>query len=78
VLGPQGLKAQTTNSLQIIGLEKNGIAKMAKGVKHFLRNGKEYTGPTHKMKDGTLHTGAKHTSSSRKLYHKDDLPKTKK
>ncbi len=51
---------------------------MAKGVKHFLRNGKEYTGPTHKMKDGTLHTGAKHTSSSRKLYHKDDLPKTKK
>jgi len=51
--------------------------KMAKGVK-FLRNGKEYTGPTHKMKDGTLHTGAKHTSNSRKLYHKDDLPKTKK
>lgn len=51
---------------------------MSKSEKHFLRSGKEYTGPSHRMKDGTLHTGAKHTSSSRKLYHKKDLPSTKK
>ena len=71
----QSLGRKSTASLQ--GFTEQEV-KMAKGVKHFLRNGKEYTGPTHKMKDGTLHTGEKHTSSSRKLYHKDDLPKTKK
>lgn len=42
---------------------------MAKGQKHYLPNGKEYNGPTHKMKDGTLHTGAKHTASSKVLSH---------
>tara|TARA_R100001440_G_scaffold72338_2_gene96042 strand:+ start:1149 stop:1307 length:159 start_codon:yes stop_codon:yes gene_type:complete len=43
---------------------------MAKGKPHYLPSGKEYTGPTHKMKDGTLHTGAKHTKSSKVLSHK--------
>lgn len=51
---------------------------MAKSRKHYLSNGKEYTGPTHKMPNGDLHTGAKHTSSSRKLHHKEDLPASKK
>lgn len=41
---------------------------MAKAAKHFLPNGKEYTGPTHKMK-GQLHTGAKHSVSSKVLKH---------
>lgn len=42
---------------------------MAKGSKHYLPNGKLYTGATHKMK-GQLHSGAKHTSSSKVLSHK--------
>lgn len=42
---------------------------MGKGQKHFTPDGSEYKGKTHKMKDGTLHTGAKHTQSSQKLSH---------
>jgi hypothetical protein len=34
-----------------------------------IRGGKEYKGPTHKM-DGQVHTGAKHTASSKVLVHK--------
>ena len=49
---------------------------MAKDAKHYLPNGKEYKGPTHKMKDGSLHTGVKHTASSKVLSHKK--PKRKK
>jgi hypothetical protein len=44
-----------------------------KGVKHYLPNGKEYTGKTHKT-NGKLMSGAKHTASSKNLTHK----KTKK
>ena len=40
-----------------------------KGVKHYLKNGTEFKGKTHKMKDGALHTGATHTASSKKLFH---------
>lgn len=47
---------------------------MSKSQKHYLPNGKEYTGPTHKMK-GKLHTGKTHTASSKELTHK---PKVKK
>lgn len=48
---------------------------MSKGVKHYLPNGKEYTGPTHKM-GSQLHTGAKHSEKSQKLSHTP--PKKKK
>jgi hypothetical protein len=41
---------------------------MAKGVKHYLPNGKVHKGPTHKM-NGQLHTGAKHSASSKVLKH---------
>ena len=51
---------------------------MAKGVKHYLRSGEVYSGPTHKMKDGKLHTGAKHTASSKPLFHMRDLSETAK
>ncbi len=47
---------------------------MAKGVKHYLPNGKEYKGATHKM-GGQVHTGAKHSSSSKILKH--SKPKAK-
>jgi hypothetical protein len=41
---------------------------MAKGVKHYLPNGKEYKGAVHKM-NGQVHTGAKHSPLSKVLKH---------
>lgn len=41
---------------------------MAKSSKHYLPNGKQYIGATHKM-DGKVHTGAKHSDSSKVLTH---------
>jgi len=49
---------------------------MAKGVPHFLKNGKEHKGPMHKMPDGSAHTGKVHSSKSVPLFHLKDLPKT--
>lgn len=51
---------------------------MAKGVKHYKRDGTVFKGKMHKMSDGTLHSGVNHTSSSIKLYHFKDLSKTAK
>ena len=41
-----------------------------KGVPHYLPSCKLYKGKTHKMKDGTLHSGATHTKNSQVLTHK--------
>ena len=35
---------------------------------YYTASGKIYKGKTHKMSDGTVHSGAKHTASSKKLY----------
>ena len=43
-----------------------------KGVKHYTEDG-EYDGPTHKM-DGEVHTGAKHSESSKVISHKKGGP----
>jgi len=43
-----------------------------KGVKHYLKNGTEYTGATHKTGKMAM-TGAKHTASSKPLVHMKDL-----
>ena len=43
------------------------------GVKHYTADGKEWTGPTHKMPDGTLMTQNPHSEDSEKLFHKEDL-----
>lgn len=51
---------------------------MAAGVKHYKRNGTLFTGKAHRMPDGSLHSGAKHTSKSVKLYHYRELSKTSK
>ena len=51
-----------------LGEEEEKI--MAAGVKHYLPNGKEHKGPTHKDAKGKLMSGAKHTSSSKFLSHK--------
>ena len=44
-----------------------------KGVKHYTEDGKVYTGGSHKMPNGDLHSGKTHTSSSKKLFHFKDL-----
>jgi ribosomal protein S13 len=51
---------------------------MAKNVKHYKRDGTEYTGGTHKMPDGSLHSGKTHGKTSVKLFHFEDLSKTAK
>jgi hypothetical protein len=45
------------------------VVIVAKGVPHYLPNGKPYKGPTHKA-GGVLMTGAKHTPASKVLSHK--------
>ena len=49
---------------------------MAKGVKHYFRDGTEHKGGTHKMPNGELHSGARHGVNSEKLFHFKDLSKT--
>ena len=49
---------------------------MAKGVKHYFRDGTEYKGVMHRMANGTLHTGRTHTASSKNLFHMRELSKT--
>jgi len=51
---------------------------MAKGVKHYFKNGKEHKGPTHKNAKGKVMSGAKHTDSSKFLVHMKDLSATAK
>ncbi len=49
---------------------------MARGVKHYKRDGTAHNGGSHKMPNGELHSGAKHTAKSVKLFHFKDLSKT--
>ena len=48
---------------------------MAKGVKHYKKDGSPHTGGTHKMPNGETHSGASHSRSSVKLFHFGDLSK---
>jgi len=46
---------------------------MAKGVKHYFKNGKEHKGATHKDAKGKVMSGKTHTASSKFLVHKSGL-----
>tara|TARA_R110000824_G_scaffold89022_1_gene218554 strand:- start:72 stop:380 length:309 start_codon:yes stop_codon:yes gene_type:complete len=46
---------------------------MGKGMKHYTEDGL-YTGETHKMDDGSLHTGKTHTKTSKVVSHKKGGP----
>ena len=50
-----------------------GKESFAVGVPHYTKDGKLYTGPTHKDASGRLMTGAVHTKDSEYLYHEDEL-----
>tara|TARA_R100001377_G_C3152237_1_gene96709 strand:- start:328 stop:492 length:165 start_codon:yes stop_codon:yes gene_type:complete len=41
--------------------------------KHFTKDGKEWTGKTHKMPNGNLMTEDPHNEKSVRLYHKEEL-----
>jgi len=43
---------------------------MAAGVKHYLPDGKEHKGATHKNAEGKLMSGKTHTAASKLLSHK--------
>tara|TARA_B110000967_G_C18867325_1_gene553387 strand:+ start:1230 stop:1397 length:168 start_codon:yes stop_codon:yes gene_type:complete len=49
-----------------------------KGVKHYLKNGTEWKGNSHKMANGKLHTNKTHTKTSKPLVHFKDLSKIAK
>ena len=51
---------------------------MAKGVPHYFRDGTKHTGGMQKMPNGDIHSGARHTKSSKKLFHFADLSATAK
>ena len=51
---------------------------MAKGVKHYFRDGTEYKGGTHKMPNGQLHSRKTHSKNSKRLFHFKDLSATAK
>ena len=48
------------------------MAFKMKGVKHFTKDKEEWKGATHKMDDGSLHTGKDHNEDSEELFHKGD------
>ncbi len=51
---------------------------MAKGVKHYFRDGTEFKGASHKMPNGDLHSNKTHTKTSKKLFHFSKLSATAK
>lgn len=51
---------------------------MAKGVKHYKKDGTVWAGEYHKMPDGSLHTNKTHTKSSVRIYHYGQLSDTAK
>ena len=51
---------------------------MAKGVKHYFKDGTEHKGGMHKHPDGTLMTGKAMSNMSKKLYHYGQLSKEAK
>ena len=51
---------------------------MARGVKHYFKDGTVHSGGTHKMPDGSTHSGARHTKNSKPVVHFKDLSATAK
>jgi len=44
-------------------------------MKHYTKDGKLFKGNYHKMPNGKLHSGKTHTTSSKPLFHLNELPK---
>ena len=48
---------------------------LMKGVKHYKKDGTEHKGGSHKMPNGSLHSGKTNGKTSVKLYHFKELSK---
>ena len=59
-------------------IRNHNMAFKMKGVKHFTKDKNVWTGGTHKMDDGSLHTGKTHNENSEKLFHEGDSALKKK
>jgi hypothetical protein len=69
-----GIKPVVSLTLEsFISENTESVVTEKEGVKHYTEDGKEWTGPTHKMPDGTLMTQNPHNEDSEKLFHKEDL-----
>ena len=66
------LKLMLKKKKAIISMSES-VVNEKEGVKHYTKDGKEWTGPTHKMPNGTLMTQNPHSDDSEKLFHKEDL-----
>ncbi len=51
---------------------------MAKGVKHYKKDGSVHKGGSHKMPDGSLHSGKSHGKTSQRLFHYGQLSSSAK
>jgi len=50
-----------------------------KGVQHYFKDGRKYNGGgTHKMPNGSVHSGKTHTKGSKPVVHFKDLTKAAK
>jgi hypothetical protein len=49
-----------------------------KSVAKYFKDGTKHKGSYHKMPDGSLHSNAKHTKTSKPLFHFKDLSDTAK
>ena len=66
------LKLMLKKKKAIISMSES-VVNEKEGVKHYTKDGKEWTGPTHKMPNGTLMTQNPHSDDSEKLFHKEEL-----
>ena len=58
---------------QLNDYDMNESLEEKEGVKHYTKDGKEWTGATHKMPNGKLMTQSPHNEDSEELFHKEDL-----
>ena len=58
---------------QLNDYDMNESLNEKEGVKHYTKDGKEWTGATHKMPNGKLMTQSPHNEDSEELFHKEDL-----
>ena len=47
-------------------------------MKHYFKDGTEFTGRMHKMPNGKMHSGVNHTKSSKPVVHFNNLSKIAK
>jgi hypothetical protein len=46
---------------------------MPKSAAHYFKDGTRFTGATHKMPNGEIHSGARHGRNSERVFHFADL-----